>query len=162
MAAFYPQRRQGHLPLHPEPDLSAAAFGSNIEIGQCADEPFLERPNEGSDVPAAAIQVQHDIGDPLARTMIGELTPASGPERGEACRVKQILIARTRSCRIEGRMLQQPNLFRMLVPRYGRGELLHPRNGPGIVDQARGNLPADGAIEYGRRDRRGNHFHALS
>src|SRR5215208_4072392 len=51
--------------LHPKPDASVAAFGSDLEIGQGADQPVLEHANECSDVAAAAIQVQHDIGDPL-------------------------------------------------------------------------------------------------
>ena len=81
--------------------------------------------NEGSDVPAAAIQVQHDIGDPLARTMIGELTAAPRPEHGQAGGIEQMLIARARTRRIEGRMLQEPYLLRMLAPGYGSGQPLH-------------------------------------
>ena len=51
----------------------------DAEVGQRPDHPLLELPDIGAHVPPAAVEVEHRIGDPLPRPVIGVL--AAAPRR---------------------------------------------------------------------------------
>src|SRR4051794_29566471 len=65
-------------PRDPNADAVLAAFAAHIEGGERADDPFLEAGDIGPHVWPPPFQVEHDIGDPLAGTVIGELAAAAG------------------------------------------------------------------------------------
>src|SRR4029077_17050056 len=62
---------------HPHADPFLAALAADVERSHCADQPFLEVRHEPAHVAVAALQVEHHVGDALARPLIGELTPAA-------------------------------------------------------------------------------------
>ena len=75
-------------------------------------------------------QIEHDVGHPLARPVIGELAAAAGLEDGKAVRAHQILRLRARAGGVEGRMLEQPHLFRRV---------------PAAIAAARASMAASGS-----------------
>src|SRR5262245_20692106 len=87
-------------PPDPDPDAILAPLAADVEGDQRPDDPFLETCDIGADIGSPALQVEHHIGDPLARPMIGDLTSAPGGEQGEA-RVEQVARLAAGSRRIE-------------------------------------------------------------
>ena len=75
---------------HPDADAIVAALAAHAEGGQRADHPFLDRGDEAADVRRPALQIEHDIADALARTVIGELAAAAGDVDRKA-RLDQLL-----------------------------------------------------------------------
>src|ERR1700704_2907464 len=76
-------------PRHPDAGASLGAVAADVEGGQRADDPFLEASYIGADVGPPPLQVEHRIGDPLARAVIGELAAASSLKHRKA-RVEQV------------------------------------------------------------------------
>src|SRR4051794_23932477 len=70
-------------PAHPDADPVLAPLTLDVEAREAADQPFLERRDEGTHVRAAPLQVEHDIGNALAGAVIGELPAAAGAEHRE-------------------------------------------------------------------------------
>src|SRR6185437_5255047 len=64
----------------PDADATRAPFAAQMELRQRADEPFLEAVDEGPDVAAAALEVEHDIAHALPRPVIGVLPAATAAE----------------------------------------------------------------------------------
>ena len=64
-------------PAHPDADPVLAPLAAHVERRQRADDPFLQRRDEAAHVRAAALEVEHHIGDALARAVIGELPAAA-------------------------------------------------------------------------------------
>src|SRR5215470_20176195 len=62
---------------HPDADAVVAPLAGHGEGGEGTDDPFFQRGDEAADVGTAAAQVEHHIGDALARAVIGEATAAS-------------------------------------------------------------------------------------
>src|SRR5690625_4567891 len=60
----------------PDPDPALAALSPNLEIRKRRHHPALQRGDIAAQIPPARGQVQHDIGDALARPVIGP-APAS-------------------------------------------------------------------------------------
>ena len=71
-------------PRDPDADAVLAPLAANIEAGERRDHPGLERRDEGADILAPALQVEHHIGNALAGAMIGELAAAARPVDGKA------------------------------------------------------------------------------
>src|SRR5579875_3336806 len=67
----------------PDADSPVAAFARDAEIGERADDPFLEGPDEGAQIAAAAVEVEQHIGDALAGPVIGPLPTAAGTVHGQ-------------------------------------------------------------------------------
>ena len=51
----------------PDADPAVAPLAPDVEAGEGADDPFLEVVDEAAQVRSAPLQVEHDIGHPLAR-----------------------------------------------------------------------------------------------
>src|SRR6266702_953029 len=64
--------------LDPDPDAVLAALAADVEGGQRPDDPFFQPGVVGAYVRPALLQVEHDIGDPLAGPVIGDLAAAAG------------------------------------------------------------------------------------
>src|SRR5690606_19031392 len=82
----------GPLALHPDPDAALAHVGGHAELAQSADDPLLQSAHEGAHVAAAPVQVQHDIGHPLAGAVIGELTAPPRAVHREAAGLQQVIV----------------------------------------------------------------------
>ena len=95
-------------PPHPYPDAVVAPLAAHIEGGQRADDPFFDGGDEAAHVRRAALEIEHDIADPLAGAVIGELAAASGGVDRKA-RVDQLLRPRRGAGGVERRVLEEPD-----------------------------------------------------
>src|SRR5690606_4741918 len=77
-------------PLDPDADAAVADLALDVEAGEGPDDPGLQPADEGAHVPAAPVQVQHHIGDPLAGPVIGVLAAAAALEDWKTLRIQQI------------------------------------------------------------------------
>ncbi len=130
-------------PLDPDADAALAALALDVEILQRGDDPALQAGDEAAHVLAAAVEVEHDIGDPLSRAVIGELPAAPGLMHGKTP-IEQVL----RLCRgaggIERRMLDQPDHLIGRSLGDGRDPRFHERHGEGVIGLPLGDRPFDG------------------
>ena len=97
----------------PNADPVVAPLARDIECGERADDPFLQRGDKAADVRAAALEIEHDVGDPLAGAVIGQL-PAAPAFVDRKPRVEQVSRLGAGARGIERRMLEQPDQFRRL------------------------------------------------
>ena len=95
-------------PRDPDADAVLARFARDAERAERVDQPAFERGDEGAHVGAAALEVEHDIGHPLARPVIGELAAAPGAIDGKA-RVEEVGRLGAGAGRVERRVLDQPD-----------------------------------------------------
>src|SRR5204863_9563744 len=63
-------------PVHPDADAILAPLAAHVESRQGPDDPFFEARHIGEHVGPPPLQVEHDIGYPLAGAVIGELAAA--------------------------------------------------------------------------------------
>lgn len=77
-------------PLHPNPDATGADFAAQVELIQCGNDPIFELAHETAHVAPAGGDVEHHIGDTLARPVIGVLPAAPGGVDGEAVGLCQV------------------------------------------------------------------------
>src|SRR5262249_15209404 len=87
---------------NPDADAVVAALALDVEGGERADDPFFERDDEAAHVAAAALEVEHQVDDALARPVIGELPAAADPMHREA-RLDQLLRPRAGAGGVERR-----------------------------------------------------------
>ena len=99
---------------HPDADAVVAPFAADIEGGQRIDDPLLDGGDEAADVRRAALEVEHDIADPLAGAVIGELAAASGHVDWKS-RLDQFGRPCRRAGGVEGGVLEEPDQFRRLA-----------------------------------------------
>src|SRR5690606_41267410 len=78
-------------PAHPHTDSVRPALALDAEDRQRINHPAFERSDEGSNVTDPAAHVEHDIDDPLTRTVIGELPSTARSVHGESVWVDQVL-----------------------------------------------------------------------
>ena len=126
MAAILSSRAAA--PVHPDADPAGAALAPDIEAGEGADDPFLKVMDIAAQVRPARPQIDHGIGDPLARPVIGELAAAAGAVDREAAWLQQVALARAGASGIERGMLQQPDPAAGLARLHGRHMGLHGRH----------------------------------
>ena len=127
---------------HPHPDAIFAPLAAHVEGGERADDPFLDRGDEAAHVRRAALEIEHDIADALAGTVIGELPAAAGGVHGKA-RLDQLLRPGGGAGRVEGRVLDQPNQFARLAARNRGSARRHGGKRVVVVDRAIAHEPFD-------------------
>ena len=135
-------------PAHPHADAIVAALAAHVEGRKRADDPFLDGGDEAANVGRAALEIEHDIADPLARPMIGELAAAAGRVNRKA-RLDQFLRPRRRAGGVErqGARAARP----VLAPRPARS----PPRAPSWTQQHAHSRPAAAHAPFDRR-RAGN------
>ena len=89
----------------------------------------------------AALQVEHDIADPLARPVIGVLAAAPGGEDREAVRRQQIGRLGAGAGGVERRVLEQPDQLARRPRPDGGDPGLHDADRLGIGHQGRPGAP---------------------
>src|SRR5580658_4025777 len=62
---------------HPDADAIVAALARDLEGGERTDDPFLDAGDEAAHVGRPALEIEHDITDALAGTVVGELAAAA-------------------------------------------------------------------------------------
>lgn len=107
---------------NPDSDAVASPLALDIESRQSRDDPSFQRANEGAQIGLAAIEIEQDIGDALARPVIGEL-PATAAFMHRKTRLQEVCHPRGSPRRIKRRMFEEPDEFRCRARRYG----FHPR-----------------------------------
>ncbi|MND95854.1 hypothetical protein D3C80_881190 [compost metagenome] len=101
--------------------------------------------DEAAHVTASLVQVQHDIGHALARSVIGELPAPSRAMHRKPIGREQVRVPGRDPGRVERRVFQQPDHFIGRARRDGGDARLHGGDGGLIVDIARRHRPFDGS-----------------
>ena len=78
--------------LHPNPGQSRAPLANNTKTGQHINDPAFQIVYIAAHIRPALLQVKHDIGDPLARPVIGPLASTPGSVGGDIGWIQQISI----------------------------------------------------------------------
>ena len=156
-SAGWPSGSGGRVrPRHPDADAILAALAFNVELGQRADDPVFQRRDEGAHILAPPLEVEHDIGHALAGPVIGVFAAAAGLVDRQPVGLDQVGKFRAGACRIERRMLDQPDQLLLPCPsRIVGGALLHEGDGKSIVDKSRLDPPFDGRRPGAGMERRG-------
>jgi hypothetical protein len=121
--------------------LSSRPVSLDVEAGEGREDPSLQVLHEAPHVAAAAFQVQHDIGDPLARPMVGELPAAAAAVDGKARRIEEVFVLGRGAGGIERRMLQQPHHLRCPARADIGDPPLHEVDRGRIIDRRRLDAP---------------------
>ena len=83
-------------PAGPVPDPYAdaifSAFAGNSEVGQRGDDPVFKGRDEGADIAAAPLEIEHHIGHPLPGPVIGELAAAARRKDRKALRIDEVAL----------------------------------------------------------------------
>ena len=84
--------RQARLFGTPDPDADPVltSFAPHVHRFKRADHRLFQRGDIGADILAATLQVEHHIGDPLARAVIGVFAAASRRKDREAVRLDEV------------------------------------------------------------------------
>ena len=130
--------------VDPDADPARPAFARDVEAGEGGDDPCLQIAHEAAHVGAAALQIQHHIGDPLARPVVGVLAAAPAAVDGKARRLDEVVLLGRRAGGVERRVLQQPHHLRRLTGADGGDPSLHDGDRARIVHEARFDAPLDG------------------
>ena len=108
----------------PDADPVRPRLARDAERRERPDQPAFEGADIGAHVGAAALEVEHDIGDPLAGPVIGELPAAAGAKDRKAG-VDQVLGPGARSGGVERGVLEQPDALGRAPVGDGVGAGLH-------------------------------------
>ena len=135
---------------HPDTDPARAPLRADRERGERADDPFLKAVDEGADVDAAPLEIEHDVGDPLTRTVVGKAAAAATAEDRQRRTLDQLVIGGAGSAGVEGGMLKQPYRFRRGAMPDRRDALLHESDRLRIGNRpiARQPLDTGAALRY--------------
>src|ERR1700704_3408862 len=141
-------------PVHPDADAVLAALAPHVEGRQRPDDPFLEAADIGPHVRPPPLQVEHYIGYPLPRPVIGQLPAAPGGEHRETG-VEQVTGLAAGPGGIERGVFQQPDQLGRLVSRDFSNPCFHGRYGLEIGYRQVGyppfDRPATGRLREGRQ-----------
>src|SRR5262249_60982123 len=121
-------------PGPPPPEPALAPFARAAEGRKRADDPGLERRNEAANVRGPALEIEHQVGDPLSRTVVGELPAAAGGEDREPG-FEQLLRPRAGAGGVERRMLEKPHELAGVAPRDRVRARIHGRERRRIRDE---------------------------
>src|SRR5215467_583879 len=109
---------------HPDADAVLPALPADVEGRERADQPFLQVGHEPAQVAAAPLEVEHRVGDALARPMIGELAAAAGGKHRKS-RLNKMLGPGAGAGRVERGMLDKPDELAGLAGRDGGSARVH-------------------------------------
>ena len=135
------------------PTRALARLAHDVERFQRLDQPAFERGHIGSHVGPTALEVEHDVSDPLPGPVIGELAAASGA-MDRKTGFDEVAVLRARAGGVKRRMLDEPDPFGRVSARDRFGARLHLRQGVGILRQSGGDDPFDGRRIIGGQQRR--------
>ena len=140
-------------PADPDADAILPPLAAHIEGRERPDDPFLEPRHIGAHVGPPQLQVEHDIGDPLAGAVIGDLAAAPGGKHRKA-RIEQVGRLAAGAGGVERGVFQQPDQFaRPVVPDIG-GAGFHGRDRLGVGDRCVRYPPFDRPGAGGACERR--------
>src|SRR5262245_18456844 len=97
-------------PLDPNSNAVLAALAADVEGGEGADNPLLQRGDIGAHIWSALLEVKHHIHDPLAGAVIRDLTAAPALKYRKS-RLQEVAGLAAGAGRVERGMLQQPDQF---------------------------------------------------
>ena len=143
LGRFAQRRRRLVGPRDPDADPVLARLADDVERLQRLDQPAFERGHIGAHVGPAALEVEHDISDPLPGSVIGELAAASGA-MDRKTGFDEVAVLGARAGGVERRMLDEPDAFGRVAARDRLGARLHLRQRVGVLRQSRGDDPFDG------------------
>ena len=125
----------------------------DVESLQRLDQPMFERGDVGSHVGPAALEVEHDVTDPLPGSVVGELAAASGA-MDRKTGFDEVALFGARAGGVKRRMLEEPDAFGRVSARDRIGARLHLHERVGILRQSGGDDPFDGRRIMGGKQRR--------
>lgn len=96
-------------PFDPHTDAIFSGFSLHTEAIESVDGPCLKEGYERPDVPKMPSHIEHDIDDPLTRSVIGVLAATACCVDGKPRRFQQVLRLGACACGIEGRVLAEPD-----------------------------------------------------
>lgn len=104
----------------------------------------FQRRHEGPDILATPLEVEHHVGHPLARPVVGVLSGrgAAGVNR-EAAGLDEVAGVGAGTGGIKGRVLDEPDQFSRARLRNGGDTFLHEGDGALVVDEASLDAPFD-------------------
>ena len=137
----------------PDADPVRARLACDVERLQRPDQPAFEGADISAHVGPAALEVEHDIGDALARPVIGE-PPAAAGAKDRKARLDQVFGPGARSGGVEGRMLDEPDALRRRPAAMASSAGLHLRQRRLVAGQTRRDEPFD-RRGTGRGEKRG-------
>ena len=124
------------------PTRSSRVSPSTPSACERVDQPAFERGDEGAHVGAAALEVEHDVSDALARPVIGELAAAPGAIDGKA-RLDEVGRLGAGPRRVERRVLDQPDALGGASLGDRLGARFHLRQRCRVFDEAVRDAPFD-------------------
>ena len=128
-------------PHHPDPDPPGPPLAADREGRERADHPLLQPPDVGAHVAPAAVEVEHRVGDALARPVVGVLAAAPRAIDREAVGREQVLRPRRRAGGVERRMLDEPDELARRPGQHRLDPRLHRGHGLGVGNGPVGNAP---------------------
>ena len=140
--------------LHPDAHAARPHLRADVEGQERPDHPGLQRLDEGAHVAPPGVEVQHDIGHPLPRPVIGELAAPGCLKHWEAVRLQEVGRLGRDPRRVERRMLQEPDQLRRPALGDGCGARLHEGDGRRIGDGPGRDRPLDGGAVAASEQRR--------
>ena len=118
--------------LDPHADPPGPPAGLDAEPGEGADHPLLEPVDVAAQVAAAPLEVEQNVGHPLAGPMIGEATAAAGLEHREAVRIEELGRVGAGAGGIKRRVLEQPDELARPTGADRLDPFLHRRHRQGV------------------------------
>ena len=139
----FSRARRGRRPVHPYAHSVASTLAGHSQTVQGGDDPCLETGDKRPGVAASNAQVEHDVGHPLARPVVGELPAASAAKDVKSVRRQQIGRLGRDSGGIQRRMFEEPDELFGLAQSDGLSVPFHGLHGGQVRRQPRRHRPAD-------------------
>ena len=129
--------RATHTPTRASRVSPTTSNAFSVSISQRSSDADI-----GPHVGPAALEVEHDVSDPLPGSVIGELAAAAGAMDRKAG-FDEVALLRAGSGGVKRRMLDQPDALGRGSARDRLGSRLHLSQSVGILRQSRGDDPFD-------------------
>ena len=133
----------GGAPLDPYSNPSGSLDARDAEFGKRGDDPTGEIADKCPHIASARFEVQHDVGNALARAVVGVLAAAAGRKDRKPVGIYQVGVVSAGAGGVYGGMFKQPNLLIRLSIRDGCNSPFHSRYRIQIRDGLGRNAPVD-------------------